>query len=65
MIAIGLDSCIRAKWLYSRKSGFIRAKWLYSGKSGCIRAKWFYSDKVFVFGRSCCNLSKNGCFKGK
>ena len=29
----GKSGCIRAKWLYSGKSGY------YSGKSGCILAK--------------------------
>ena len=34
--------------------GCIRAKWLYSGKSGCIPAKWLYLEKVVVFGQIGC-----------
>ena len=32
MVVFGQSGCIRAKWLYSGKSGFIRAKLVVFGK---------------------------------
>ena len=43
---LGKNGCIRARWLYSGKSGF------YSSKSGCIRAK------VVELLQSCCIRTK-------
>ena len=46
VVVFGQSGCIRARWLFLRKSCCFRAKvvvigqkWLYAGKHGCIRAK--------------------------
>ena len=42
---MGKSGGIRAKWLYSDKSGSTRVKGVEFGQSGCISAKWLYSGK--------------------
>ena len=39
MVLFGQKCCIRAKLLYSGKSGSSRGRWLYSCKRGSNRAK--------------------------
>ena len=43
MVVLGQSGCILSK------SGCIRAKWLYSGKSGSIWATYLVRAKVVVF----------------
>ena len=45
VVVVGQNCCIRKKWLYLGKSGFIRAKLDIFVLSGCIRVK------VVVFGQ--------------
>ena len=54
------------------QSGFIRAKLLYSGKSGCIRVrvvvfgkKWLYSSKSGCNRAKLLFWGKRGCFRVK
>ena len=51
MVIFGQSRCVRAKWLYSAKSGYIRAKVVVFLRVGCIRANWLYSGKIVVFGQ--------------
>ena len=61
------SGCIRVKWLYLGKSGFIRAKMDVFGQCSCLQArdvvigencsiwrKWLYSGKVVVIVQTGC-----------
>ena len=71
MVVFGENDFIRAKWLYSDKSGCIRAKLLYSGNFGCIwanvvvlRQKWLYSVKAVLFSKMVVFL-QSGCIRAR
>ena len=51
MGVFGQSRCVRAKWLYLTKSGYIRAKVVVFWRGNCIRANWLYSGKIVVFGQ--------------
>ena len=60
MDVFGQGGCIREIKV------FIRAKLLYSGKSGCIRARWLYSgNKWFYIGLKWLYSGRSGCTKAK
>ena len=71
MFKFGQKWLFSVNWLYSVISGCIRAKVVYSGKSGCtpesgcILAKWLYSGKLAVFGQKRLYSSKTGFIRTK
>ena len=46
------------KGMYSGNKGCIRTKWLFSGKSGFIQEELLYWAKFLVFGQSGCIREK-------
>ena len=72
MVVYVKKCCFGVKVVVFGPGGSIRAKWLYSGKSGCVRAKvvvfgqkWLFSGKNCFIRSKRLSLGKSGCIRSK